>query len=321
MAVSTESATGASASRGGIVLAMVSLYFVWGVTYLANRVAVAELGSFALASARFVVAGALLYAWLRLRRVAPPTAAEWRAATVSGAFLCLGNAFVAWAVHILPLGIAAVLVAMTPAFLVFFDWMRPAGHRPGARVVAGLVLGVLGIAVLMSARSNGSGSFSFFGAFLVLLGTIAWSGGSIYARGAARPASPFMQTASQMLAGGLVLTPIAVLLGQYSGVHVTSFSRAWWLAYGFLVFFGAIVGFSAYIYLLAHSSPAAAGSYAFVNPMIAALIGWLLFSEQLAPRTIAAFAIILVAVALIVSSTPPPPRVAGQPCVDEPAAA
>jgi drug/metabolite transporter (DMT)-like permease len=313
--------SGATASRGGVILAMGSLYFVWGVTYLANRVAVAELGSFALASARFVVAGALLYAWLRFRGVAPPTQAEWRASTISGAFLCLGNAFVAWAVHLLPLGIAAVLVAMTPAFLVFFDWMRPQGHRPSARVVAGLVLGTVGIAVLMSERQNGSGSFSFFGALLVLLGTIAWAGGSIYSRGAPRPASPFMQTASQMLAGGLVLTPIAVMLGQFRGVSITGFSGAWWQAYGFLVLFGAIVGFSAYIYLLAHSSPAAAGSYAFVNPLIAALIGWLLLSEQLQPRTIIAFGIILVAVALIVSSSPPPPRVAGQPCVDEPAAA
>lgn len=319
MAVSGES--GSHGSRGGVIVAMISLYFVWGVTYLANRIAVAELGSFALASARFVVAGAMLYAWLRWRGVQSPSAAEWRAATISGVFLCLGNAFVAWAVHLLPLGIAAVLVAMTPAFLVLFDWLRPQGHRPDARVVAGLVLGVVGIAVLMGARGNGAGSFSFFGAFLVLLGTIAWSGGSIYSRGAPRPSSPFMQTATQMLSGGVVLTPVAVMLGQFRGVSIMNFSAAWWQAYGFLVLFGAIVGFSAYIYLLAHSSPAAAGSYAFVNPVIAALIGWLLLSEELAPRTIAAFGIILVAVALIVSSTPPPPRVAGQPCVDEPAAA
>jgi drug/metabolite transporter (DMT)-like permease len=117
------------------------------------------------------------------------------------------------------------------------------------------------------------------------------------------------------------LTPIAVILGQFRGISVGQFSAAWWLAYGFLVFFGAIIGFSAYIYLLARSSPAAAGSYAFVNPLIAALIGWLFLSEQLASRTVVAFGIILVAVALIVSSTPAPPRVAGQPVVDEPAAA
>lgn len=313
--------TGATASRGGVVLAMVSLYFVWGVTYLANRVAVAELGSFALASARFVVSGALLYAWLRWRGVPAPTAPEWRAAAISGVFLCLGNAFVAWAVHLLPLGIAAVLVAMTPAFLVLFDWMRPEGLRPGGRTIAGLVLGIVGIAVLMGARGNSANGFSFLGALLVLLGTIAWAGGSIYSRGAARPSSPFMQTASQMFSGGVALTPVAIILGQFRGVSLGQFSPAWWQAYAFLVLFGAIVGFSAYIYLLAHSSPAAAGSYAFVNPVIAALIGWLLLDEQLAPRTIAAFAIILVAVALIVSQSAPPRRIAGQPCVDEPAAA
>ncbi len=313
--------SGATASRGGVVLAMVSLYFVWGVTYLANRVAVAELGSFALASARFVVSGALLYAWLRWRGVDAPTGPQWRAAAISGVFLCLGNAFVAWAVHLLPLGIAAVLVAMTPAFLVLFDWLRPGGRPPSGRVTAGLALGVAGIAVLMSARQNGEGGFSSLGALLVLLGTIAWAGGSIYGRGAARPASPFMQTASQMLSGGIALTPIAIVMGQFRGVSLTQFSPAWWQAYGFLVIFGAIVGFSAYIYLLSHSSPAAAGSYAFVNPVIAALIGWLLLGEQLAPRTIVAFAIILAAVVLIVSSSPAPPRVAGRPCVDEPAAA
>jgi len=313
--------TGATASRGGVVLALVSLYFMWGVTYLANRVAVAELGSFALASARFVAAGALLYAWLRWRKVPAPTAPQWRAAAISGAFLCLGNAFVAWAVHLLPLGIAAVLVAMTPAFLVLFDWMRPGGRPPGGRVSAGLALGVVGIAVLMSAGESSDGGFSSLGALLVLLGTISWAGGSIFSRGAVRPASPFMQTASQMLSGGIALTPIAILMGQFRGVGLTQFSPAWWQAFAFLVFFGAIVGFSAYIYLLSHSSPAMAGSYAFVNPLIAAVIGWLLLDEQLGMRTIVAFAVILAAVALIVSGRAPPQRGAGAPIVDEPAAA
>ena len=227
----------------------------------------------------------------------------------------------AWAVHLLPLGIAAVLVAMTPAFLVLFDWLRPDGRRPGGRVVAGLLLGVVGIAVLMSARNGGGKSFDPLGALLVLFGTIAWSGGSIYSRTAPRPESPFMQTASQMLSGGLAITPIALILGQFRGVSPTQFSPAWWQAFAFLVFFGSIVGFSAYIYLLSNSTPAIAGSYAFVNPVIAAVIGWLLYNERLGPRTFAAFAVIIVAVALIVSSAPPPPRVAGQPCVDEPAAA
>jgi drug/metabolite transporter (DMT)-like permease len=308
-------------SRTGVAVAMVSLYFVWGVTYLANRVAVAELQSFALAAARFVVAGGLLYGWLRWRGVAAPSGPEWRAAAISGLFLCLGNAFVAWAVHLLPLGIAAVLVAMTPGFLVLFEWLRPDGPRPTGRVVAGLVLGIVGIAVLMSARRDSASAFNPLGALLVLLGTIAWAGGSIYSRNAPRPASPFMQTASQMLSGGVALTPVAILLGQFRGLALGQFSPAWWQAFVFLVFFGSIVGFSAYIYLLAHSSPAAAGSYAFVNPVIAALIGWVLLDEQLGARTIMAFAIILLAVALIVSSSAPPPRTAGQPCVDEPAAA
>ncbi|MGH7710035.1 MAG: EamA family transporter, partial [Gemmatimonadaceae bacterium] len=131
-------------SRGGVVFASVALYVVWGVTYLANRVAVAELESFALAAARFVTAGVLLYGWLRWRGVPAPSGPEWRASAIAGLLLCLGNAFVAWAVHLLPLGIAAVLVAMTPAFLVLFDWMRPEGRRPGMRVVAGLVLGLVG---------------------------------------------------------------------------------------------------------------------------------------------------------------------------------
>ncbi|HJU73887.1 MAG TPA: EamA family transporter [Gemmatimonadaceae bacterium] len=310
------------ASRGSVVFASIALYIVWGVTYLANRVAVADLQSFALAAARFVLAGALLYAWLRWRGVPAPSTPQWKAAALSGLFLCLGNAFVAWAVHLLPLGIAAVLVAMTPAFLVLFDWMRPEGRRPSPRVIAGLVLGIIGIGVLMSARNGTARSFNPLGALLILLGTIAWAGGSIYARNAARPDSPFMLTASQMLSGGLAITPIAIVLGQFRGVNPGQFSTAWWQAFAFLIFFGSIVGFSAYIYLLSHSSPATAGSYAFVNPAIAAVIGWLLYDERLGPRTFAAFAIIIVAVALIVSSTPAPPsRVPGQPCVDEPAAA
>ncbi|MGH7710731.1 MAG: EamA family transporter, partial [Gemmatimonadaceae bacterium] len=167
----------------------------------------------------------------------------------------------------------------------------------------------------------GGRSFNPLGALLVLCGTITWSGGSIYSRSAPRPASPFMQTASQMLSGGLALMPVAALLGQFRATPLTQLSAAWWQAFVFLVLFGSIVGFSAYIYLLSHSSPATAGSYAFVNPVIAAVIGWLLFNEHLAPRAFAAFAIILIAVALVVSSSQPPPQRAGQPCVDEPAAA
>ncbi len=310
---------GTSGSRGGVLFASIALYVVWGVTYLANRVAVAELPSFALAASRFVVAGALLYAWLRWRGVPAPSRAEWRAAAIAGLLLCLGNAFVAWAVHLLPLGIAAVLVAMTPAFLVLFDWMRPAGTRPGVQVVTGLVLGILGIGVLMSTRNGAVRSFDPLGALLVLCGTISWSWGSIYARSAPRPRSPFMLTASQMLSGGIALTPVALALGQFRGVAVSQLSGAWWQAFIFLILFGSIVGFSAYVYLLSHSSPATAGSYAFVNPVIAALIGWLLLGEQLAPRAYVAFAIILAAVALIVSSSQLPRQPAAQSRVDEPA--
>lgn len=306
----------------GVLFASIALYIVWGVTYLANRVAVAELQSFALAASRFVVAGALLYGWLRWRGVPAPTVPQWRAAALSGVFLCLGNAFVAWAVHLVPLGIAAVLVAMTPAFLVLFDWLRPEGRRPGGRVVVGLLLGIVGIVVLMSARNGTAASFNPLGALLVLFGTIAWAGGSIYSRSAPRPASPFMLTASQMVSGGLAITPIAFVLGQFRATSLTQLSPAWWQAFVFLILFGSIVGFSAYIYLLSHSSPAIAGSYAFVNPVIAAVIGWILYDERLRPRTFAAFAVILVAVALIVSSgAPAPPPQADEPCVDEPAAA
>ncbi|MEW5917425.1 MAG: EamA family transporter [Gemmatimonadota bacterium] len=312
---------GTHGSTGGIVFASIALYLVWGITYIANRVAVAELPSFALAAVRFLVAGGVLFAWLRWRGVPGLTGAEWRVAVIVGFLLCLGNAFVAWAVHIVPLGIAAVLVAMTPGFLVLFDWLRPDGRRPGMRVVVGLVLGVIGIAVLMSARQNGARAFNPLGAVLILFGTIAWSGGSIYSRQAARPESPFMQTASQMLAGGAALLPIALILGQFRGVSPGQLSAAWWQAFAFLVIFGSIVGFSAYVYLLSHSSPATAGSYAFVNPVIAAISGWILFNEHLAPRAFAAFAIILFAVALIVSASQVARKPATPPVVDEPACA
>jgi drug/metabolite transporter (DMT)-like permease len=308
-------------SRGGVIVASIALYFFWGVTYLANRIAVAELQSFALAAARFVVAGALLFAWLRFRGLPSPRGAEWRAAAIAGFALCLGNAFVAWAVHLLPLGIAAVLVAMTPAFLVLFDWLRPDGQRPSLRVVMGIGLGILGIGVLMSTKNGAVRSFNPLGALLVLLGSIAWAGGSIYSRTAPRPASPFMLTASQMLLGGLALAPIALVLGQFGGVSAAQFSPGWWGAFVFLVLFGSIVGFSAYIYLLSHSSPATAGSYAFVNPVIAVIIGSLMLNEQLATRAYVAFAIILVAVILIVSSVRPAPQPAGPAPVDEPACA
>ncbi|MGQ0539269.1 MAG: EamA family transporter [Gemmatimonadaceae bacterium] len=302
-------------------LALVALYLVWGATYLANRVAVAELESFALAAARFVISGALLYGWPRLRGAAAPSASQWRAAAFTGALLTLGNACVAWAVHILPLGVVAVLVAMTPGFLVLFAWLRPGGERPAPRVVAGLVLGVAGIAVLMGARAGIRGASPMLGGLVVLAGTIAWAAGSIYSRSAPRPRSPFMQTATQMLAGGVVMTPVALLLGQFRGPALGTLSAAWWQAFAFLVVFGSIIGFSSYVYLLEHSSPAVAGSYAFVNPVIAALIGWLLLGEALTARTVAAFAVILVAVALIVSGNAARARRSSETAVDEPCAA
>ncbi|HSG49135.1 MAG TPA: EamA family transporter, partial [Longimicrobiales bacterium] len=254
-----------------------------------------------MASVRFLLAGALLYAWARSRGAPRPTASQWRAATVVGGLLFVGgNGAVVVAEQWVPSGLVALLVAAVPLWLVILDWRVGSRERPTRRVVIGLVGGFLGVGILAGSPGVGAGgAHELFGAGLVILGSAAWAGGSMYARHADTPPRPRLWVAMQMLTGGAILLPLSLSLGEWGRFDVASVSLKSALALLYLVVFGALLAFSAYIWLLTVSTPARVGTYAYVNPVTALVLGWALAGEPLTFRSLVAATIIVGSVVII----------------------
>jgi drug/metabolite transporter (DMT)-like permease len=292
----------AAPSRLGLIAAFAIVYIVWGSTYLAIRFAIETLPPFLMAATRFVIAGAVLYAWSRtVGRAARPRRAEWGATGVVGTLLLVGgNGLVVWSEQRVPSGVAALLVGIVPCFMVLLDWLRPGGVRPGPRVVAGLLLGLVGLVWLVGPDAvMGGGRADFVGATALVLASLSWAIGSIYSRHATMPSSPFLSTAMQMLAGGAVLGAISVALGEPSAFAPAAVSLKSVLGWAYLIVLGSIVAFSAYVWLLRSSTAARVSTYAYVNPVVAVLLGWALAGEALTPRMLIAAAVIVCGVALI----------------------
>lgn len=286
-----------------VALAFLAVYLVWGSTYLAITFVVQTIPPFLMAGARFLVSGALLYGFCRWRGAPRPTAVQWRSAAIVGTLLLLGgNGLVVWAQQWVPSGLAALLVASVPLHMATLSWILEPGVRPRARGIGGLVLGVVGVAILVE---PGSGATAvrpvFIGSLAVLLASLFWAIGSLYSRRADLPESLLLGTAMEMLGGGVALAVTAVFAGDLGRLDLATISaRSWWsLAY--LVGFGSFLGFTAYAWLLQVSTPAKVGTYAFVNPMVAVFLGWWLGAEAVGPRTLLAAGIIVGAVALITS--------------------
>jgi len=289
-------------SRLALLTAFAIVYVIWGSTFLAILFAIETLPPFLMASARFLVAGSLLYAWSRLvSGAAAPSRANWRATAIVGALLLLGgNGLLVWSEQRIPSGVAALLVGTVPCFMVLVDWLRPGGSRPTGLVVAGLLLGLLGLAWLVGPdRLLGGGRADLIGAVVVVVGSFSWALGSVYSRHAATPPSPFLSTAMQMLSGGVALLVLSVLLGEPWAFDVNAVSLRSLLGVLYLIVLGSIVAFSAYIWLLRVSTPARVSTYAYVNPVIAVVLGWALAGEALTTRMLVAAAVIVSGVALI----------------------
>jgi len=289
-------------SRFALLTAFAIVYVIWGSTFLAILFAIETLPPFLMASARFLVAGSLLYAWSRfVSGAAAPSPANWRATAVVGALLLLGgNGLLVWSEQRIPSGVAALLVGTVPCFMVLIEWLRPGGSRPTGLVIAGLCLGLLGLAWLIGPDALlGGGRADFIGAVVVVLGSFSWAVGSIYSRHAATPPSPFLSTAMQMIGGGVALLLLSLLLGEPWAFDASAVSLRSLLGLGYLMLFGSIVAFSAYIWLLRVSTPARVSTYAYVNPVIAVLLGWALAGEALTTRMIIAATVIVSGVALI----------------------
>ena len=288
--------------RFALVTAFAIVYVVWGSTYLAIRFAIETLPPFLMASARFLTAGTVLYAWARLAGGAErPARAQWKAAAIVGGLLLLGgNGLVVWSELRIPSGVAALLGGTTPVWMVLFDSLRRGGVRPALQVIAGVALGLAGLAWLIGPSSLAGGErIDLIGAGAVVISSITWAAGSIYQRHAPMPASPWLSTAMQMLAGGAALLIVGVALGELPQVNVAFFSLRSVLAFLYLVVFGSIMAFSAYVWLLRVSTPSRVSTHTYVNPVVAVLLGWALAGEPLTPRMIVAAAVIVGGVALI----------------------
>lgn len=287
-----------------IWLGMVTLYIVWGSTYLAIRFAVETMPPFLMAATRFFIAGAILYIWRRwLTRDTPPTWRQWRSAGIVGLFLLVGgNGGVVWAETMVPSSIAALIVATTPLWMVLFDALRPRQRVvPTIGTVAGVLMGLVGILILVGPRQMimGTGEFALEGMIALLLAAIFWSIGSLYNRNADLPASPLLGTGMEMLAGSFGLLLLSLLTGEWGQVQLARISTQSILALVYLIVFGALVGFSAYVWLLRVAPTPLVATYAYVNPLIAVLLGFFLADEALSWQILIAGGIIISSVVLI----------------------
>jgi drug/metabolite transporter (DMT)-like permease len=292
------------ASRAQIIAAFASIYLIWGSTYLAIRYAVQTIPPFLMGGLRFVVSGALLYAWARYRGAGRPTRIHWRNAIIAGAFLLLGgNGAVVWAEQFVPSGLTALLVSILPFWLVIIEWVRPPRARPSTAVLVGLILGFVGIIVLVGpADLGGHGDVRPIGALVLIVGSLSWAIGSFYSRDAELPQSGLLTTGMEMLGGGGLLLIVGALTGELSRFDMHAISKASTVGLLYLITFGSLLGFTSYIWLLDKVSPARLGTYAYVNPVVAVILGWAIAGERLSARTAIAAAIVICAVALITTA-------------------
>ena len=288
------------ATKAKLALAFAALYTIWGSTYLAIKFAIETIPPYLMSTGRFVVSGTILYLWARSRGSPSPTRRQWRDGAIVGTLLLAGgNGAVGWAEQKVPSGITALLVASVPMWAVAIDWARPHGKRPSLIVALGLLIGLGGVAILAAPQFGGAVPGAGTGAIVLMLGSISWAAGSIYSRQSDRPSSALMSTALQMITGAASLCIIGLLLGEASRLHVASISMKSFLGWAYLVTFGGLVGFTAYAYVLRETTPAKATTYAYVNPVVAVLLGWAFAREPITARTIVAAGIILAGVAMI----------------------
>ena len=287
-------------AKAKLALAFAALYTIWGSTYLAIKFSIETIPPYLMAGTRFVACGAILYGFSRWRSSPKPTRREWRDGAIVGTLLLAGgNGAVGWAEQRVPSGITALLVASVPMWAVLIDWMRPHGKRPHPMAAIGLLVGLAGVAILAAPEFGSGFSGAAVGAVVLTFGSISWAAGSIYSRQSARPSSALMSTAVQMLGGSVILILISALLGEFGRFDPGGVSLKSFLGWAYLVTFGGLVGFTAYAYVLRETTPAKATTYAYVNPVVAVLLGWAFANEPITVRTIVAAGIILAGVAMI----------------------
>jgi len=292
------------------LLAFAIIYFVWGSTFLAIRVGVREVPPFLLAGLRFLVAGLVLYLWMRARGTPSPTWRQWGAATVLATLIfVLDYGLLFWAEKRVPSGIAAVMMATIPVFMAIAEIVVLRTQRLTLRLALALLVGLAGVGVLVGPSvSLGEAPVDTTGACALIIAAISWSVAASLSRRLPSPASKVMSSGTQMLAGGVLLLLAAVALGEFRGFHPQAVSRGAWLSLAYLIVAGSIIGFTAYVWLIHHESPTKVGTYAYVNPVVAVLVGYFLGGEAIGPRTIVGTLLVLVSVVVITITPKPAPE-------------
>ena len=289
-----------------IVLAFAAVYIIWGTTYLAIRIAVESMPAFLMAGIRFVAAGTITFAVLRAQGVPLPTRGQWRSAAIIGAFLLVGgNGLVTWSEKQVPSSIAALVVATMPLWMTLFDWLLFRGTKPGRQTAVGLLLGFVGIGLLVGpGQIRGTADFDLLSLLLLMAAPILWSLGSLYSRRVRLPENVFMTTAMEMLAGGGLLLLAGLITGEAGQLQVAAITSQSLWALLYLILFGSIVAYTAYVWLLKTVQPARVATYTYINPIVAVALGWLILSEPITPLMLAAMGIIVLAVILITTQRP-----------------
>lgn len=291
--------------RALIWLAFALIYIVWGTTYLAISVAIETIPPFVMSSGRFLMAGGFLFVFARSRwggSAVMPTRREWLGAALAGfALFVLNNGMIVWAEgYGVPTGVVALLIGTTPMWMVLLNWARGSA-RPPALTWIGLLLGLVGVGMLVNVNQGADGT-SLLGAGVVILASFCWALGSLYGRSAALPKSPLMSTAAQLLWGGIFQGVIALAIGETAALHVREIAPVSVVAMLYLTVVSSIITFSAFIWLMRVSDPARVATYAYVNPIIAFVLGALLLDEPFTIRTVLAAGVIIIGVVLILRS-------------------
>ena len=287
-----------------ILLAFAIIYFVWGSTFLAIRVGVREVPPLILAAIRFSIAGLALYAWISARGEKQPTAREWRSASLLGLVIFVFDyGLLFWSEQRVPSGVAAVMLATIPVFMALSEIIFLRTQKLTLRLGIALLIGIAGVAVLVSRSLNlGGAPIDRAGAVALIVASITWSIASIFTRKLPLPPSKMVSSGVQMLVGGLLLAVVAGLLGEFRNFHPASVSRGVWFALLYLIVAGSIIGFTAYLWLIHHESPTKVGTYAYVNPVVAVLVGYFLGGEPIGLRTMLGTVFVLVSVVVITTT-------------------
>jgi drug/metabolite transporter (DMT)-like permease len=289
-----------------MLLAFATLYVVWGSTYLAIRIAVVTVPPFVAGALRFAVAGGGLYLFLRLRGLPRPSLRNWGAAALVGALLLgSGNGLVCWAEQWVPSGQTALIIASVPLWMTLLPWLGGRARMPHPAALVGIALGLCGVATLVgfgaaSGRATPAAAALTAGRIGLLVACLSWAVGSLWSRRLPLPSEAALATALQMLTASPILALAALARGEWARFHPAAVAPAAWIALAYLVVFGSLAGFGSYVFLLKHASPARASTYAFVNPLVAVVLGSVMAGETVSPRTGIAALLIVTAVGAVI---------------------